>query len=214
MQSNPYIKTLYPTGQYLPSAKYKNKQCGEYLNDNFLETRQISSSYDSKKKLVDKFGFKRDHGEPMVGDIVVMDYETAAGHIAIINTKDFDVKPRKICLTDCNLKAVGVVNNDFWIEEGDKNWKRIYGFARLKLNEKAEANQPKLIIPDWAKLSVEKARAKGVIEDWSNPNEVVGSEKMEWVFEKLGKLQKDSHEGKLTLLRLAVMLDKMGLLEQ
>lgn len=210
--TNNYIKTLYPTGTYLASAKYKHKQCGEYLNDNFLASRQISSSYASKQKLVDKFGFRADMEDPQVGDIVVMDYGTPWGHIAIVNTTDLE--KRKICLTDCNLKKIGVVNNDFWIEEGDKNWKRIYGFARLQLNAKTKAAQPQPeFIPPWAKKSVEKAKNKLIVTDWAKPYEEIGNARLEWILEKLGWLDKGKNEGKVTLLRLIVALDKKGFLD-
>lgn len=68
-------------------------------------------------------------------------------------------------------------------------------------------------IPDWAKASVDKAKAKAVILDWSNPYEIVGSEKLEWTLEKAGILDPNKHEGKVTLLRWAVILDKLGKLE-
>lgn len=208
---NKYIYTLYPTGKYLPSAKYTHKQCGEYLNDNFLAIRQISNSFESKKELVHKFGFRRGQGTPEVGDVVVMDYGTQAGHIAIINKKELNRKAYR--LTDCNLVKAGVVNNDFWVFEGDHIWAKIYGFARLKLNAKTQAAQPIKAIPTWAEEAVKKAKIKGVILNWDDPLEVVGTETLEWVFEKLGLLDATKHEGKVNKARLAVVLDKLKLLE-
>lgn len=68
-------------------------------------------------------------------------------------------------------------------------------------------------IPDWAKSAAEKARAKGIIKDWSNPLELVGGEKLEYIFENLGIFDKSKHEGKVTLSRFAVGLDKIGVLD-
>lgn len=212
MDTNKYISTLYPTGTYLSSPKYKHKQCGEYLNDNFLATRMISSSYSSKRALVDKYGFKADFNKVQVGDIVVLDYGTATGHIAIVNSKDSQA--RNIRMTDCNLVKLGTVNNDFYSWINDSVWKRIYGFARLPLNAKTLAGQPnRNTIPEWAKEAVEKAKAQKIIMNWDDPWEAIGGEKLEWIFENLGWLDKNKHEGKMSLVRLAVMLHQQGIIK-
>lgn len=69
-------------------------------------------------------------------------------------------------------------------------------------------------IPEYAKSSAEKAKANGIIKDWSNPQEVVGGEKLEWILENLGIFDKSKHEGNVTLSRLAHGLDKMGVLDR
>lgn len=211
MNTNPYIKQLVATGTYLPSPKYKHKQCGEYINDNFLASRQVSSSWASKKSLVDRFGYKKELMNYEVGDCVMMDYHTAPGHIAILHTISDNKKV--LTLTDCNRKGIGVVDNDFIVTVGDSNWQKIYGFARLKLNAKTQAAQPKkevLEIPAWGKSAVDKAKKAGVITDWTDPFEVIANEKVEWIFEKVGLLDPTKHEGKVTLIELIVALDRLG----
>ncbi len=64
-------------------------------------------------------------------------------------------------------------------------------------------------IPDWAKKVVEKAKKTGIITDWTNPYEVIGGERLEWIFEKIGLLEATKHEGKVTLIRLAMILEKL-----
>lgn len=211
MNTNLYIRGLVPTGKYLPSPKYKHKQCGEYLNDNFLKTRQISSSWASKKSLVDRFGYKKELMNFEVGDCVMMDYGTAAGHITMINTISDNRKV--LTFTDCNRKGLGVVDNDFIVTVGDSNWQKIYGFARLKLNAKTQAAQPKkeiVEIPAWGKEAADKAKKKGIITDWSDPFEPIANERVEWIFEKVGLLDPTQHSGSVTLIEFAAILDRLG----
>lgn len=67
-------------------------------------------------------------------------------------------------------------------------------------------------IPDWALSAVAKAKAKGTIIDWSNPYKIVGDETLEWTLEKSGLLDPAKHEGKITLVRWAVVLEKLNLI--
>lgn len=67
-------------------------------------------------------------------------------------------------------------------------------------------------IPEWAVKPIEKAKAKGIITDWSNPYGLVDSEKLEWILEKAGLLDPAKHEGRVTLVRMAVVLEKLNLL--
>lgn len=70
------------------------------------------------------------------------------------------------------------------------------------------------LIPEWAEIAVEKAKESGVITDWSNPYEAVGNRRLEWALEKAGLLNPAKHENCVTLVRLAVVLDKLGKLEK
>lgn len=65
-------------------------------------------------------------------------------------------------------------------------------------------------IPEWGKEAVEACKAGGVIKDWSNPYAVVGNERLEFALEKAGLLDPRTHEGKVTLLDLAVVLHRIG----
>lgn len=67
------------------------------------------------------------------------------------------------------------------------------------------------VIPIWATKTVEKARKLG-IEDWSNPNEVVGNSVSEAIYYKLGGLTKLN--GDLTKARELVALDRLGVLDK
>ena len=75
-----------------------------------------------------------------------------------------------------------------------------------------EARRKKEISP-WAEKSAKKALDKGIITDWSNPQEIIGGEKLEWILENLGLFMKESHQGSVTLERYAVALDRAGLLQ-
>jgi hypothetical protein len=70
------------------------------------------------------------------------------------------------------------------------------------------------IIPPWAKDVSDKSKKKGLINDWSNPVEIVASEKAEWIFEKLGLLDPKKHEGGINLARFAIIVDKLGLIDK
>jgi murein DD-endopeptidase MepM/ murein hydrolase activator NlpD len=69
-------------------------------------------------------------------------------------------------------------------------------------------------IPEWAKMVAEKAKKKGVINDWTNPLQMVCDEKAEWIFEKLGLLDPTKHEGGVSLARFAIIQDKLGLFDK
>ncbi len=65
-----------------------------------------------------------------------------------------------------------------------------------------------LDIPEWGKSAVEKCKAKSVINDWSNPYAVAGNERLEFALEKAGLLDSTKHEGKVTLLDLAMVFER------
>lgn len=68
-------------------------------------------------------------------------------------------------------------------------------------------------MPEWAKIAATKAKKKGIITDLSNPYAEFGNERLEWSLEKAGLLDPSKHEGKVTLARWLVVLDKLGLLD-
>lgn len=74
--------------------------------------------------------------------------------------------------------------------------------------------EKRVVVSTWAQVAVEKAKKAGIIKDWSNPQEIVGGEKLEWVFENLGLLDKQKHTGGVPLEELAVVLDRLGLLDK
>lgn len=67
-------------------------------------------------------------------------------------------------------------------------------------------------IPAWAKSAAEKAKAKGIIVDWSDPYRIFGNEFLEWSLEKAGLLDPSKHEGKVNQSRYAVALEKAGII--
>lgn len=81
----------------------------------------------------------------------------------------------------------------------------VTGFA---IFSKVEGS-PNSIIPDWAKASVEKAIAQG-ITDWSNPQEPVTPQLLEYIMEDLGV--RKFHSGTISKAELIVCLDRLGVL--
>jgi len=66
-------------------------------------------------------------------------------------------------------------------------------------------------VSPWAHESIEKAKKKGIMTNWSAPQESVTDETYQWVFLKLGVLDKVTTTA-LTRERLAVILDRLNLL--
>lgn len=64
----------------------------------------------------------------------------------------------------------------------------------------------------WAVESVEKAKEKGIATVWDNPQEIVGTATMEYIFKNLGVLSKVTGDG-LTKERMIVCLDRLGHLD-
>ena len=67
-------------------------------------------------------------------------------------------------------------------------------------------------VSPWAIESVEKAKKKGLIVNWSNPKGEVSDETYQWVFKKLGALETITTEA-LTREKFAVILDRLHLLD-
>lgn len=67
-------------------------------------------------------------------------------------------------------------------------------------------------IEDWAQLAANKAKNKGVIINWSDPDGMLRDQDYQWIFYKLGVLDKVS-ENHLSRSRMAVILDRLHLLD-
>lgn len=78
------------------------------------------------------------------------------------------------------------------------------------INSRTSVSSPTL--SDWAVPSIEKAKKKGIILNWSNPKGEVTDETYQWVFKKLGALDTVTTEA-LTRERFAVVLDRLHLLD-
>lgn len=64
----------------------------------------------------------------------------------------------------------------------------------------------------WAHDAIEKAKKKGIMTNWSAPQEAVTDETYQWVFQRLGALDKVTTAA-MTRERFAVVLDRLGLLD-
>lgn len=71
---------------------------------------------------------------------------------------------------------------------------------------------PEIKVASWAEESKQKAEKKGIITDWSNPQDIVGTERLEFIFEKLHLLDPAAHQGGISLERMAVILNRLNLL--
>jgi hypothetical protein len=67
-------------------------------------------------------------------------------------------------------------------------------------------------VSEWAKKSAEKAQKKGAITSWANPREVMTDELWQHVFHNMGVLDTVNKDEPLTRERVAVILDRLGLL--
>ena len=68
-------------------------------------------------------------------------------------------------------------------------------------------------IADWAKEAADKCKAKGIITDWTDPQGFMSSEEVEFVFEKLNLLESEKHQGGISRERMAVILDRLNLID-
>lgn len=140
--SNITIANTLQNGVSYPSPKYGKLQCGEYINDQFLASRMLGSDFANADKLIAQFGGKPGSFAPQVGDVVFMDTgDKNIPHKAIVEGMD---KDGNLILTDANYVGAGVVRHGWKIAVGDKNYNKIYGFARLPLNKKTDGGQPML----------------------------------------------------------------------
>lgn len=140
--TNITIANTLQNGVSYPSPKYGKLQCGEYINDQFLASRMLGSDFANADKLIAQYGGKPGSFAPQVGDVVFMDTgDPNIPHKAIIEGMD---KDGNLILTDANYVGAGVVRHGWRIAVGDKNYNKIYGFARLPLNKKTDGGQPML----------------------------------------------------------------------
>lgn len=85
----------------------------------------------------------------------------------------------------------------------------IYGYFYVDKKEYDNLNNPP-VIPLWAIGTVERFKESGIITNWSTPYDVIGNERLEWIYEKCGALDPTKHEGYVTLLRGAVALERIA----
>lgn len=64
-------------------------------------------------------------------------------------------------------------------------------------------------VSEWAQSSVDKAIAKDIATDWSNPQELVANATAEWILHKAGIFGEVTGEG-ITKERFIVALDRLG----
>lgn len=67
-------------------------------------------------------------------------------------------------------------------------------------------------IEDWAKIAADKAKNKGIIINWSDPDGMLRDQDYQWIFYKLGVLDKVS-DNHISRSRMAVILDRLHLLD-
>jgi len=138
--TNNAISGALENGKTYTSPKYGTLQCGEYINDQFLKSRQLGSDWGNADALIKSNGGKRDSYQYQVGDVVFMDTgDDVIPHKAIIEGIDEAGNP---ILTDANYTGPGKVRHGWKITKGDNNWKKIYGFARLPLKDNIALSQP------------------------------------------------------------------------
>lgn len=140
--TNNFIANTLENGKRYKSAKYGNLQCGEYINDNFLQSRLLGSDFANADQLIAEYGGKKETYQPSVGDVVFMNTgDPNIPHKAIVEGID---EEGNLMLTDANYVGAGVVRHGWKIKKGDDHWRRIYGFATLPLRDGVAAQQPLL----------------------------------------------------------------------
>lgn len=89
-----------------------------------------------------------------------------------------------------------------------KNQLTPMGTFRETIESKLETEQSLENVSIWAKVAAEKAMNKGVIKNWSAPQEIVASQKMGWIWYNLGLLDRHPAPEGITLEQVAVVLDR------
>lgn len=77
---------------------------------------------------------------------------------------------------------------------------------------KFTVKEEKKVIAGWAQNAAEKAKKKGIIINWNDPDGMLKDEDYQWIFHKLGVLDKVS-DAHLSRARIAVILDRLHLLD-
>lgn len=142
--SNAVIGSALESGRYYPSKSFPGLglQCGEYINDQFLASRQLGSDFANADKLIKQFGGKPGAYEPNVGDVVfIQTKDKNVPHKAIVEGKD---KNGNLIITDSNWIGNGVVSHGRVISKESSFYKNIYGFASLPLKKGVILGQPTL----------------------------------------------------------------------
>lgn len=129
------------------------------------------------------------------------------GHIVRTHFKDKDLE-----VVD-NYK--GSKSNTYLI--ADDHWEHLQMFGASAYffvieDDYRKANEIYQEIPSWGEVAKQKSIAKGIITDWTNPDEIVAGERVEFMLEKLNLLDSTQHKGGVSLLRFAIALDRLKLL--
>lgn len=108
----------------------------------------------------------------------------------------------------------GIKHNLYLIN--DDHWNSLdnfgtYAYVFIFEKDYLEANDKKEIAT-WAQEAKRLAETKGIIKDWNNPQEIIGTEKLEWILENLGAFDKTQHKGEVSLERFAVALNRLNII--
>lgn len=87
------------------------------------------------------------------------------------------------------------------------------GTFRTSVEEELEKENSLKNVSEWAKDSAKKALEKGIIKNWTAPQEIVVSQKMGWIWYNIGLIEKHPEAEGLTLEQVAVVLDRDGKLD-
>ena len=137
MGVNNVISSTLENGKVYSSPKYGKLQCGEYINDQFLASRQLGSDFANADALIKSHGGKPGNFKPQIGDVVFMNTgDPKIPHKAIIEGISED---GQLILTDANYTAPGQVRHGWKVPMDDK---KLYGYARLPLKANVAAATP------------------------------------------------------------------------
>lgn len=137
MGTNSVISSTLENGKVYGSPKYGKLQCGEYINDQFLASRQLGSDFANADALIKAHGGKPGNFKPQIGDVVFMNTgDPKIPHKAIVEGISED---GQLILTDANYTAPGQVRHGWKVAMDDK---KLYGYARLPLKANVAAATP------------------------------------------------------------------------
>lgn len=193
----------------------------KYIGDDFLsfrvnfKTEDLYDSLDAGYTIVCSFRGNKAYNEDRADGILnglefgASSYGHCVRMVPTVEKDEFEIvvdnyinsRPtsNRYKVSRANLKKL--VANGVFVENG-------YVFVYRRDFEKMEQE---VVVPVWAVSSIEKAKKLG-LEDWSNPDEVVGNAIAEAVFFKLGGLTQQL--GDLTKARQVVALDRLGVLDK
>lgn len=125
----------------------------------------------------------------------------------IFLVENYDIQGR-VNVVEMTKKELKQLRN----QQSQANKIYFYNSAYYFMYEKEWQNAD-IKVSTWAEVAKEKAIKKGIITDWKNPKDKIAGERTEFILEKLGLLDKNQHEGFVTLEQFAVVLDRLKLLD-